>query len=111
MRSVQNGGGEVLVPGSAGVERFPYGTGIIFAHPGGCPAQQRVPQFALKVSSGTFQFNLSPPVCFFFTMWNWGVWGSSAISSDLLLFCSHSSSEKGKAHSLQWSSLYSLFFS
>lgn len=24
-------------------------------------AEQSVPQFALKVSSGTFQFNLSPP--------------------------------------------------
>lgn len=29
------------------------------------PAQLRVPQFALKVSSGTFQFNLSPPFFFF----------------------------------------------
>lgn len=57
-RSVQNRGGEVLVHGSEGVKRFPSGAGIIFAQENG-PAQQRVHQFALKVSSDTFQFILS----------------------------------------------------
>lgn len=77
------------------------------------PAQQRVPQFALKVSLGTFQFNLSPP---FFLPRGTGEFGGVQplqpfLLTLLLLFVSHSSSEKVKANSLQWFSLYSLFFS
>lgn len=65
-------GGEAFVRGCGQWwgERFPYGNRVCFCSQLSSqedgPAQQRVPQFALKVSLGTFQFNLSPPFFFFY---------------------------------------------
>lgn len=56
-----------MAVGSDGVKRFPYRNRVyLCSQLRRMDAQHRVPQFALKVSLGTFQFNLS----FLFTMWN-----------------------------------------
>lgn len=104
-------GGEVL-----GVGRFPCGAGIVPAQ--GWAARRmgqlsRVPQFALKVSLGTLQFSFSPPFVFLCGIGEFGRVQplEPFLLTLLLLIFSHSSSEEGKADSLQWSSLYSLFLS
>lgn len=63
------------------------------------PAQQRVPLLALKVSSGTFQFDLSPPLVLPGGIGEFGrVQPLQLFLLTLpLLFFSHSSSEKRKS--------------
>lgn len=115
--------GRGLLPmavGSDGVQRFPCGAGIISAHGWAARRMGLLSReclsftfSALKVSSGTFQFSFSPPLVLLCGIGEFGRVQplQPFLLTLLLLFFSHSSSEKGKADFLQWSSLYSLFVS